>query len=176
LVALRRQTIDPQQQPEELFACLGLENVASRTGEISMPELCLGSVIRSQKLKVFKGDVLYGKMRPYLAKAALLSFDGICSTELLVLEPDTTKVDARFLADILRSRRVTEMASALMVGANQPRISFQDLFAMEIPLPDLGLQNELADQWDAARADVRTAEREIEILHESIFAGCDELW
>src|SRR5579859_7674567 len=67
----RKETLDPQAYPDYLFNYLGLENIQSTTGDLVGFEPRYGKEIRS-KTKIFrKGDVLYGRLRPYLNKVYL---------------------------------------------------------------------------------------------------------
>lgn len=52
---------------------------------------------RSSSLRFSKGDVLYGKMRPYLNKVWVAEFDGVCSAEFLVF-PKSEWLNSQFLA------------------------------------------------------------------------------
>ena len=67
--------------------------------------------MRSSTSAFAAGDVLYGKLRPYLNKAVLAERSGVCTTELLVLRP-TANVDPRFLAAALHSPSFVEYAIA----------------------------------------------------------------
>ena len=64
---------------------VALENVESWTGRVTQADL--GSSFDSQLKRFQAGDVLFGKLRPYLAKVAHSSFSGLCVGEFLVLRP-----------------------------------------------------------------------------------------
>lgn len=73
-------------------AYVGLENVVPWAGEyLSTVE----QKIEGLSLSFSKGDVLFGKLRPYLAKSWLADFDGVCSSEFLVMVPSS--VSSKFL-------------------------------------------------------------------------------
>src|SRR5689334_20112019 len=73
--------------PEGTFY-IGLENVESGTGKLISTETLNWPDIAGSQFR--SGDVLFGKLRPYLAKVLQVQENGICSSELLVLRPKTT--------------------------------------------------------------------------------------
>ena len=78
--ALVKAKVDPAQSPDVPY--IGLEHVEAHTMRL------LGhgaaSDVKSTKTRFSAGDVLYGKLRPYLNKVTRPDFDGICSTDFLV--------------------------------------------------------------------------------------------
>lgn len=65
-------------QPDEGVKYVGMENVHSDNGGFNVT---LDQKPEGLSLKFDRGDVLFGKLRPYLAKSWLASFAGICSSE-----------------------------------------------------------------------------------------------
>jgi len=90
--------------------------------------------IKSSKTNFSKNDVLYGKLRPYLNKVLLPTFDGVCSTDILVLKPKSN-ISREFLAYFLRSYYVLSKMTKLMYGTKMPRAKIQDLQDVKIELP-----------------------------------------
>jgi len=82
LCRLGRESVDPQESPEMPY--VGLQHIDS--GEPQLRKWGSGSEVKSSKKHFFPGDVLYGKLRPYLDKAVLAEIEGICSTDILVLK------------------------------------------------------------------------------------------
>lgn len=143
IVKERRESIDPQTQPEALFNYLGLENVQSATGNLLDFTGRCGKEIKSRS-KVFRqGDILYGRLRPYLNKVYVadgLVQSGICSTEFLVLIPDINRVLPHFLRGLLSSAFVHQVVSRLQTGSALPRLHLDDLLSIEVPLPPIERQ------------------------------------
>lgn len=139
----RKETLDPQAFLDHLFNYIGLENVQSATGDLVGFEPRYGKEIRS-KTKVFrKGDVLYGRLRPYLNKVYLADgqvSNGICSGEFYVLMPKTNLVLPHFARAILSSMYVQQFVANLQTGSALPRLQLDDLMKIEIPLPPLAIQ------------------------------------
>jgi type I restriction enzyme, S subunit len=84
--------VDPRDQPAALY--VGLEHVGS--GRFKRIGGGVAAEVQSSKFAFRKGDVLYGKLRPYLDKAILVEEEGVCTTELLVLRA-REGIDPRFL-------------------------------------------------------------------------------
>lgn len=145
-VVERREFLDPQASPDQQFRYLGLENVQSLTGDLVAFRPKRGEEIKSRS-KVFRpGDILYGRLRPYLNKVYVADgelAEGICSGEFFVLNPDKKKVKSRFLRSLLASKYVQQAVSNRRTGSALPRLPIQDLLELEVPVPPLEIQSEL---------------------------------
>ncbi len=122
---------------------VGLENVESRTGRYleginEMPDAVANEFA--------PGDVLFGKLRPYLAKSLAPEFRGRCSGELLVLRPKW--LDARFLHYWLLSDETISAISASTYGAKMPRADWDFIGNLKIPTPPLPTQRRIAAYLD----------------------------
>jgi len=106
------------------------------------------------------GDVLFGKLRPYLAKAWIAEFAGRCTTELVVMQP--TDFDARFLRYVCLSRDFVDAVDASTFGSKMPRADWDFIGNMPVPLPTLRRQRVVADYLDreTARLDGLVAAKE----------------
>jgi type I restriction enzyme S subunit len=169
VATIEREVVTPDQiEPATLY--VGLEHIESG-GAIQQVAPVEKGDLSSSKFRFSRDHVLYGKLRPYLAKIALPNFNGICSTDILPILP-TSGLDRRFLCYYLRQPRVVEMANAQATGANLPRISPRALGAFEIPLPPLAEQRRIADLLDRAealRAQRRSSLAQLDTLTQAIF-------
>ncbi len=149
---------------------VGLENMTSDGrfeghGPVDAGELA------SQKFRFSADHVLYGKLRPYLAKIATPSFSGVCSTDILPIRP-SGKLDKRFLFRFLRQPSQVAKAASLATGANLPRLSPKVLADIPMLLPPVGEQRRIAAILDAAdelRAKRRKSLALLDSLAEAIF-------
>ena len=132
--------VRPGTVPETLY--LGLERLAS--GRLVPIGGGLSSNVRSTASAFQPGDVLYGKLRPYLDKAVLAKEAGVCTTELLVLRAKED-VDPRFLAAVVHSPRFVEYAIAGTTGVQHPRTSWAHAREFEVPAFTLDEQQRIAD-------------------------------
>jgi len=138
-------------QPDRIKAdmtYIGLEHIDSR-GNFVDPMPVGDTVLASSKFKFTDRHLLYGKLRPYLAKIACPEFSGICSTDILPILPGL-KLERRFLYHYLRQQTVVDYANSRAVGANLPRLSPSVLGTFEIPLPPLPEQRRIAEILDKA--------------------------
>jgi type I restriction enzyme, S subunit len=79
---LGKESVQPTDNPNINY--VGLEHIDP--GNPNLTRWGIASEVRSSKSKFYPGDVLYGKLRPYLDKAVLANFEGICSTDILVFK------------------------------------------------------------------------------------------
>lgn len=143
---------------------LGLENIESWTGRIIEAESKSNDTTDDDPglANVFKeGDVLFGKLRPYLAKACHAPRDGVCSTELLVMRP-AESLHPRFLLYSLLTPDFVGAVDASTFGAKMPRASWDFIGSLEIPVPPIEAQAVIAAYLDreTARIDGLIAEKE----------------
>ena len=119
---------------------VGLEHVASWTGSLlplddqQSPE-SISNAFRS-------GDVLFGKLRPYLAKAVTAEFGGLCSTEFLVLRP--LAYDRRYLLYGMLTDGFVSLVDSSTFGAKMPRANWDFVGDALLPLPPLDEQHAIA--------------------------------
>jgi type I restriction enzyme S subunit len=128
---------------------LSLKHIEKDTGRVI--GYGSSSEVDSSKTVFSEGDVLYGKLRPYLNKVARPSFEGICSTDILVFS-SSPLIDNNFLKHRLRATDVVKYADQNSSGINLPRISPDDLGEFEIGLPPLPEQRRIADRLDAIQS------------------------
>ena len=143
--------IEPRDCPDAAY--LSLEHIEAQTRAIIGRGL--GTDVSSMKSVFHAGDVLYGKLRPYLNKVCRPDFDGICSTDILVF-PATQAIDSRFLLYYLNCAEVVEYANHHSNGINLPRISFERLAEMEFSLPPLAEQYRIVAKLEELLAAVST--------------------
>lgn len=96
--------------------------------------------------KIFrKGDVLFGRRRAYLKKAAVAPFDGICSGDITVIEADPDKILPELLPFIIQNDDLFDFAVGKSAGSLSPRVKWEHLKNYEFELPDMNKQKELAE-------------------------------
>jgi type I restriction enzyme, S subunit len=110
------------------------------------------SDVQSSKNRFRKGDILYGKLRPYLDKAVLAEFDGICSTDILVFRP-RPGVCGAYVLSLLHSAPFLNHAISTTHGLNHPRTSWSAIAAFEWNAFPEGQQEKIAAVlWKIQRA------------------------
>lgn len=145
---------------------VGLENIESGTGRLVNFSPKPASDIKSGSKRFELGDILYGRLRPNLNKVFLneVISNGRCSTEILVLEPDIKKVNPMYLSELLRTKEMNTRIIDLIKGAALPRVNISDLLALEVPLPKLDKQNDMANMIKKKRIELEEHIRQAEII------------
>ena len=138
-VRYREERVDTE------LSYLGMENVESWTGRV-VGDLT-GADITGTCLRFDRGDVLFGKLRPYLAKVLWATGPGHASTEFVGLRT-SDELDSRFLQYVLRTEPIVHWLSGLTYGARMPRVSPSDIFGLPIPLPSRRIQAAVVDFLD----------------------------
>ena len=144
----------PKETPNQEFTLLHLEDVEPHTGRILGTKQMPGSEVGSSKREFGTGDILYCKLRPYLNKVVCPDFEGVASSELLVLEPNDEFLK-EYIAYFLRSPTVWRRAKSLMKGSNHPRINKNDLLSFTIPKPSVEEQKEIVTLLNKVNERVR---------------------
>ena len=153
-------------KPEETIY-VGLEHIESWTGRLlldNQPEN-----VDSTVASFGAGDVLFGKLRPYLAKSARPDFSGVATSEVLALQPLRDCLQD-YLMYCLLNECYVRWVDVFTYGARMPRVSPDQVATSSMPLPPLAEQRAIATFLDreTAKIDalVSKKERLIELLQE----------
>lgn len=126
------KTLPINVEPSTL--CVELDHISRDSGKLL--ERAGAKDSKSSKYCFYTGDVLFGRLRPYLHKFWLASVDGICTTEIWPLVPDADIVEATFLYAIVQSDQFINAAS-ISYGTHMPRADFKVIQDLEIPIPTM---------------------------------------
>ena len=159
--------IDKLDRKPEDANYVGLENIEPWTGRLlldNQPE-SVDSVVTS----FGAGDVLFGKLRPYLAKSARPDFDGVATSEVVALRP-LSDCSQSYVMYCLLNEPYIRWIDVFTYGARMPRVSPDQVAISSMPLPPLAEQRAIAAFLDreTAKIDALVAmkERLIELLQE----------
>ena len=141
IIFLSNERYNPTISEDQRF--VGLEHIESNTSKL----LGFGksSETRSTKNRFKQGDLLYGKLRPYLNKVWVANFNGVCSTDILVFQKNNF-ISNEYLAACLLNQSFVEYTNQHMSGVQHPRVSYQILSQYIIPLPPLLEQLKIAEE------------------------------
>ena len=147
---------------------IALDDIESWTGRI-VGDAAAGRL--TGQVKRFRaGDILFGKLRPYLAKVVRTSRVGVCVGEFLVLRRRLEDLEEAYYEALLRSPRFIETANSAAAGAKMPRTEWVFLGAARVPVPPLDEQRGIARFLDRAgdrmRRSIAAKERRIGLLEE----------
>lgn len=111
---------------------IGLEHIPRKS--IMLSEWGHSDDINSQKSQFQKGDILFGKLRPYFHKVVIAPFNGICSTDILVIRSiiPQSQLYAYFH---LFSDECISYSNSHSDGTRMPRVNWNSLSKFQIPIP-----------------------------------------
>ncbi len=141
VVSQIRVSAIPGELPAET-PFIGLEDIAPQEGQII--SLSQVSRVRSRVSQFRDGDVLYGRLRPYLRKAAVADFDGSASGEIIVIRC-SERILPRYLLTLLLSEDFTQFVNARSKG-DRPRTSFATIASYQLDLLSIEAQSDICDR------------------------------
>ena len=123
------------------------------------------SEVKSSKTSFKIGDILFGKLRPYLRKGAQADFDGVCSTDILAFRPKVT-CESEFLKFVIHSDEFVAHAKSTTSGVQHPRTSWPSLREFRLSLPPLPEQKKIAHILSTVQRAIEAQERIIQTTTE----------
>lgn len=156
---------------------IGLENISQGSGEI-VGEIVSNAPgeIKSLKVCFAPNEILYGKLRPNLNKVWLADREGICSTDILVIQALDERAVPAFYAAIFRSAAFNEAIMAHIKGAQLPRVGWSSFASLQIPLPPLETQQAIVAEIEAEQRLVAANRELIERFEAKIQATLARVW
>lgn len=128
---------------------IGLEHIESKTGRIINIE---NEGVEGDTNIFQSGDILFGKLRPYLAKCFVPNFSGRCSSEFLVLRK--RQIYSNFLQYLMLSDSFISIVDSSTYGAKMPRASWEFIGNLKIPIPSYEEQENIADYLDQKTSEI----------------------
>lgn len=167
-------------KPQDVLSVpyIGLEHIEKETGRL----LGYGNSdeVRSTKVVFYPGDLLYGKLRPYLNKVYVPDFEGICSTDILMF-PKNEYFSNRFLYYRFLSADFVRYANQNVSGVQHPRVSPTSLAEFDIDIPPFPEQErivakieELFTQLDAGVSELQQAKTQLQRYRQAVHKAAVE--
>ncbi|RAK15434.1 type I restriction enzyme S subunit [Anoxybacillus vitaminiphilus] len=133
IVELKRESYQPK--PDEILPYIGLEHIGQ--GTLRLINVGKSNEVTSTKSYFSKGDILFGKLRPYFRKVVRPKFNGVCSTDILVLtSKNPRKFSQTFLFYLMASQEMIDLATASSSGTKMPRADWKVLQNLEVSIPE----------------------------------------
>lgn len=140
--------------------CIELEHIEQQTGRLLNH---IDSAEQNSVKSVFNsGDVLFGKLRPYLRKYCLPHFDGVCSSEIWVLIPASC-VDSTYLFFLVQSDEFIAAAN-ISSGTKMPRAEWSKVSSEAYFIPPITEQKRIARMFSAVDQRIATAQETLDSL------------
>lgn len=142
------ERVDPNNTDLEVY--IGLEHIDSES--LHIKRFGTPDDVNGQKLKFYKGDIIFGRRRAYQRKAGIATCDGFCSAHSLVLRANPDVIDPDLFPFFMHSDLFMNRAIDISVGSLSPTINWGSLKTQEFLVPPLDKQSELAALfWSAER-------------------------
>lgn len=127
-----RRGVRPEEiDPETPY--IGLEHMPRR--HIALSEWGLADTVESSKFRFYRGEILFGKLRPYFHKVGVAPLDGVCSTDILVISPRSTGWFG-FVLGHVSSKDFVDYTDVTSTGTKMPRTSWGDMAQYKVVLPN----------------------------------------
>ena len=161
------ERVEPKKT--ELTTYVGLEHLDAdnlkieRTGT---PDDVIGT-----KLKIYKGDIIFGKRRAYLRKVAVSHFDGIASAHSMILRANEKNIEKDFLPYFMQSDTFMSRAVQISEGSLSPTIKNKTLAVQEFILPKKEKQKELIvvfKQFDTTIEQLKQQKTTLKLLKQKL--------
>lgn len=157
---LRGEKVDPKTAPDLPF--VGMDDIANEGLRVLRTKPF--SEMKSAGNRFQPGDILYGRLRPYLNKTAIAEIEGAASGELLAIK---TPIEPKFLQLFLHSRLFVNMAMSTVSG-DRPRIDFSTIAMFNFPLAPLPEQRRIVERIDTLFAEIAEGEAALEAARKGL--------
>ena len=142
---------------------IALENIETNTGRL----IATDSVFDGEGVHFEPGDILFGKLRPYLAKVYLAKESAQAVGDFYVFRSNGSIIPA-YLHKVIISAPFIGVVNAGTYGTKMPRASWQDISQLNIPLPPIEEQNAIVEY-------IESKTNKIDTMIEALKAEIDRL-
>jgi type I restriction enzyme S subunit len=133
-------------QPDDMKPAtpyIGLEHMPRRCTALS--DWGHADELESNKFEFKRGEILFGKLRPYFHKVGVAPLNGVCSTDILVVTPKEPAWFG-FVLGHVSSVELVNHTNAASTGTKMPRTNWNDIARFEVALPPESLASEFTDR------------------------------
>jgi type I restriction enzyme, S subunit len=124
------------------------DHIEASTGRLLATKTAAEQRAISGKYVFDSGDVVYSKIRPYLRKAIVAKFPGLCSADMYPLKPGVD-ISSPFILAVLLGHHFSTYAESVSVRSGMPKINRAELADYSFALPPLSEQRDAAHRQEA---------------------------
>lgn len=173
VAAIRSNLVDPAEY--QSFPHIAPDNIEKKTGVLLEYHTIAEDGVTSGKHRFYSGQILYSKIRPYLSKAVVVDFDGLCSADMYPIE---AYQNARCLWYYMLSDEFLLQASTAGSRSVLPKINQKELSALTVHLPTndreqeeiARILDELFDKEQQTKEAAEVVLDQIDLMKKSILA------
>lgn len=126
-----REVVEPHKlKPSTPY--IGLEHMPRRS--VALAEWGYADELESNKFEFKRGEILFGKLRPYFHKVGIAPLDGVCSTDIVVIKPKVQDW-VGFVLGHVSSLNFVNYTNASSTGTKMPRTNWLDMSRYKVALP-----------------------------------------
>jgi type I restriction enzyme, S subunit len=143
-VRIANGQVNPKTEPYKSMVLVAPDHIESSTGRLLAKQTAAEQRAISGKYVFESGDIVYSKIRPYLRKAILANFPGLCSADMYPLKP-AADVSSGFMLAVVLGYRFSKYAESVSVRSGMPKINRTELAEYSLALPPLPEQRAIAE-------------------------------
>ncbi|TVM14536.1 restriction endonuclease subunit S [Oceanidesulfovibrio indonesiensis] len=136
-----RRTIQPSDVPSTT-PYIGLHHMPRRC--IALDAWGRADEVGSGKSWFKKGEILFGKLRPYFHKVGIAPVDGVCSTDILVVVPKSAEWHS-YVMSLVSSKDFVDYTDTYSTGTKMPRTNWKDMGNYPLAIPPKSLAKAFQD-------------------------------
>lgn len=153
--------VNPQNEPFKSMTLIAPNHLEKNTGDIINTETADEQGADSGKYLFRNGDIVYSKIRPYLRKACLVGFDGICSADMYPIRLKKYRSDNQYFLKFILCDGFSDFMTMRSSRVAMPKVNREDFQECLYLQPPLQTQTAIANYLDTHTANI---DREIELL------------
>lgn len=158
-VSMNDRQVDPTLPPYSSLPHVSGENIESGTCQLLPCRTAEEDGVKSGNYLFSAGSILYSKIRPYLQKAVLVDFEGVCSADVYPVKVTSSELDTKFVMWSLVAGPFTGYANQLSGRTRMPKLNRRQFFGFKLKYPPLRKQRHIVQTMEDLRETAQAARR-----------------
>ena len=141
-VSISEGQLDPKRSPYRDWVLVAPDHIESNTGRLLQKVTAFEQGAISGKYQFNPGDIIYSKIRPYLRKATLVNFRGLCSADMYPLTPKKG-IESEYIFATILGEKFSRYAESVSDRSGFPKINRNELSEFIFSLPSQAEQKRI---------------------------------